>query len=128
MRSFCSRADNGRSIAVDGGIVRSEPLGFRVCHDVARDVCVLWPNEANEVVHRSCFFVRDLEEEEGRDDLPDSCEVGVGRLPGDRLEFLKQMSEFCHNLLGRHCVQKWRPCRLRGQLPPSLGSYRFIDK
>ena len=70
--------------------------------------------------------MRDLKEEM-HDDLPDSCEVGVGRLPSDRLELLKRIGEFHHNLIGRHCVQIWHPCRLRGQVL-SLGSYRIIDK
>ena len=77
MFSFCAPADNGRSVVVDGGILRSDPRGFGECRSVAHDVCGLRPNEADEVMHRSCFVIQDLEEE-GRNDLPDSCEVGVG--------------------------------------------------
>ena len=121
------RADNGRSVVVDGGTVRSDPCGFGECCAVARDMCSLRPNEADEVMQRSRFAVRDLEEE-GRDNLPDSCEVGVGGLPGDWLKFIERMIEFCYNLLKRHSFQRWRARHLRGQVPPSLVSYRFLDK
>ena len=78
-------------------------------------------------MHRSRFVVRDLEEE-GCENLLDSCEVGVRRLPGDRIELLERMSEFCHDLLRRHCVQRWHARHLWGQVPPSSGSYKFIEK
>ena len=127
MRSFYARTDDGRGVVVDGGIVRSDPRGFEECRTVACDVCCLRPNEADEVMHRTRFVVRDLKEER-RDDLPDYCEVSVGRFPGDRLELLERISEFFCDIFGRHYVQRWRACPLRGQVPPSLGSYRFIDK
>ena len=81
----------------------------------------------DEVMHRARFVTQDLEKE-GRDDFPDYCEVGVGQLPCDRLEFLKGMGKFFHDVLGRHCGRRWRARRLWGQVPPSLGSYRCIDK
>ena len=127
MRSFCVRADNVRSVVVNEGIIRSDPRGFGENRAVLRGVWGLRTNEADEVMHRSCFVVHDLEEE-GRNDLPDSCEVGVERLPGDWLKLIERMREFCHNLLGPHCVQIWRSCRLQGQVPPSSGSYIFIEK
>ena len=122
MCSFCARAYDGCSVVVNGGILGSDPRGFGECRVVARDICSLHPKEADEVMHRARFVIWDLEKEE-RDDLPDSCEVGVGRFPGNRLEFLERMGEFCHNLLGRHCDQRRRARRLWGQVPPSLGSY-----
>ena len=127
MCSFCARSDNGCSVVVDGWIVGSDPCGFGECRSVVRDIFSLWTNEADEVMHRARFVIRDLEKE-GRDDLPDSCEVGVGRLLGDRLELLEGMGEFCHNLFGRHCSRRWHVRRLCGQVPPSSGSYRCIDK
>ena len=127
MRSFCALTDDGRSVVVDVGIVRSDLRGFEECRAIARDVCGLQPNKSDEVMHRFRFVVQDLEEE-GREDLPDSYEVGVRQFPGDRLELLEQMSEFRHNILGRHCVPRWRSCSLRGQVPPSSGSYRSIEK
>ena len=50
-------------------------------------------------MHRACFVIRDLEKEV-RNDLLDSCEVGVQQLPGDRTTFIDGMIKFCHNLLG----------------------------
>ena len=102
MRSFCARADNGCSVVVDGEIVGSDPHGFGGCHAVAHYICSLRPNEANEVMRRARFVIQDLEKE-GCDDFPDSFEVGVERLPGDRIELLKGMGEFCPDLLGSHC-------------------------
>ena len=52
-------------------------------------------------MHRAYFFIWDLEKE-GRDDLPDYCEVGVGRLSGDRLELIEGMRKFHYDLFGRH--------------------------
>ena len=94
--------DKGRSLVVDKGIVRSDPCRFGVCRAVASDICSLWPNEAYEVMHIACFVIQDLEKK-GRDDLLDFSEVGLGRLPGDRIKVLEGMSEFRHDLLGRHC-------------------------
>ena len=102
MSSFCARKDDGRSVVVDGCIVCSDHHGFGGCRAVARDICGLQLNESDEVMHRSRFVVPDLEGE-GRDNLLDSCEVGVRRLPGDRLKFIERMSKFLHNLLGRLC-------------------------
>ena len=94
MRSFCVRADNVRSVVVNEGIIRSDPRGFGENRAVLRGVWGLRTNEADEVMHRSCFVVHDLEEE-GRNDLPDSCEVGVERLPGDWLKLIERMRELC---------------------------------
>ena len=91
MRSFRSRSYNVRSVVVDGRIVGSNPRGFGECRAVARDICSLWPNEADEVMHRARFFVRDLEKER-HDDIPDYCEVGVGRLSEMRLGLNKLTS------------------------------------
>ena len=57
-------------------------------------------------MHGSRFVVRDLKEER-RHDLPDSCEVGVGRLSVNRLELIELIGEFCHDFLGHHCIQRW---------------------
>ena len=103
MRSFCARTDDGSGVVVDCSIVRYHPCDFEERRSIALDVCGLRPNEADEVMHRSHFVVRDLKEE-GRDDLLDSCEVGVGLLSGDWIEFLERMSKFRHNFLRRHCV------------------------
>ena len=84
------RSDEGRSIVFNRGIVVSYSCRFGKGLDLAHDICSLRPNEANEVMHHALFVIRDLEKE-GRDDLPDSCEVGVGQFPGDRLELLKGM-------------------------------------
>ena len=81
---------------------------------VTRDICSLRPNRANEVVHHGRFVIRDFEKE-GRDNLPDSCEVRVGWLSGDWLKFIEVMGEFFHDLLGRHCGSKM-------VCPSSLGS------
>ena len=72
-----------------------------------RDVCCLRPNEADEVVHGSRFVVWESKEER-RHNLPDSHEVGAGRLPGDRLELLNQIGKFNHDLIRRHFVRRWR--------------------
>ena len=63
------------------------------------------PNEADEVVHRAHFVIRDLEKE-GRNGLPDSCKVGVRRLSQDRLELIEGMGKFRHDLFGRHSGSK----------------------
>ena len=54
---------------------------------------------------RACFVIRDLEEE-GSDGLLKSCKVGVGRLSDDRLEVVKGVGEFRHDLFGRHSTSK----------------------
>ena len=56
-------------------------------------------------MHRAHFVIRDLEKEEC-DNLPDSCEVRVGRLSGNQLELIKGMGDFSHDLFGRHCGSK----------------------
>ena len=61
------------------------------------------PNDADEIVCPSRFFVQDLEEER-RHNLPDLREVGVGRLDVYRIELFEQISEFCHYLFGCHGV------------------------
>ena len=105
--SFCLRTDDGRGIVIYCCIVFSHPRGFEECCAVARGVCCLRTNEADEVVHGSRFVVRDLKEERCHN-LLDSCEVGVRWLPVDRLELLKRIGEFRNNLLRRHCVWGWR--------------------
>ena len=52
-------------------------------------------------MHCAHFVIQDLEKE-GRDDLPDSCEIGVGRLSSDRLELIEGMRKFHYDLFGRH--------------------------
>ena len=61
MHIFCARAGDVHSIVVNGGIVGYDHHAFGECRAVARDICSLWPNEADEVMHRARFFVRDLE-------------------------------------------------------------------
>ena len=56
-------------------------------------------------MNRARFVVRDLEEEMS-DVLSKSCEVRVGQLSDDRLEFVEGVGEFCHDLLGRHSALK----------------------
>ena len=50
---------------------------------------------------RARFVIQDLEEE-GGDDLLKSCKVGFGRLSNDRLEVVKEVGKFRHDILGRH--------------------------
>ena len=98
MRSFCARTAYGQGVFVNGGIVRPNPHGLEECCAVARDVCCLQPNDADEVMRCSRLVVRDLQEER-RENLPDSCEVVVGRLSDDRLKVLERISDFRHDLL-----------------------------
>ena len=70
----------------------------------------MWQNSPNPsipvaIVNRSCFVVRDLEEERS-DGLYKSCEVGFGRLSNDRLEVVEGVGEFSHDLLRRHGAPK----------------------
>ena len=67
-------AEDGRIVVTNVGINTSDPCGFREFRAVACDICCLRPNDADEVTHLSCFVIRDLEVE-GREDLPDPCEV-----------------------------------------------------
>ena len=52
---------------------------------------------------RSHFVVQDLEKERS-DGLSKSCEIRVGRLSVDRLEVVKGVGEFRHDLLGSHAA------------------------
>ena len=105
VRSFRARMDDGRGIVVDFCIVCPHPRRFEEFRAVARGVCYLRPNEADEVLHGSRFVVQDLKEERGHD-LTDSCEVGVVRLPVNWLEFLERIGELYHDFLGSHCVRR----------------------
>ena len=95
--------DDSRSAVVNGIVVRPNSCYLGELLDVASDVCGLWTNKAYQIMDRSRFVVRDLEEEMS-DGLSNSCEVGVGQLSVDRLEVVEGVSEFCHNLLGSHAA------------------------
>ena len=56
-------------------------------------------NEANEVMQCSRFVVNDLEEEM-RNDLPNYCEVGVGQLPGNQLNYSRELANSATISLG----------------------------
>ena len=101
MRRFGARAENGRSVVVNCIVLRPDFCWFGVCLAVVSDVCGLRPNRAYQIVNRSRFVVRDLEEERS-DGLSKSCQVGVGQLSDNRLEVVEGVGEFCHNLLWRH--------------------------
>ena len=105
VRRFGTRADNGRSVFVDCLVVRPDScwLGERLA--VASDVCGLRLNKSYQIVNRSVFVVRYLEEERS-DGLLKYCEVGVGRFSDDRLKFVEGVGEFRHDLFGRHGAPK----------------------
>ena len=84
---FHAHTDNGRGIVIDRSVVSANSCGFDEFRAVMRCVRCHRPNEANEVVCVSHFFVQDLEEDQHHD-LPDSREVGVGRLAVYWIEFL----------------------------------------
>ena len=102
---FGARADDGRSVVVNVLVERPDSYWFGERLAVTSNVCGLRLNEAYQIVDRSCFVVRDLEEERS-DGLSKSCEVGVGRLSGDQLEIVEGVGEFCHNPLRRHGALK----------------------
>ena len=106
--ALCAASERARTTAVASSsvfVVHPDSCGFGERLAVARNVCGLRPNKANQVDYRAFFFVRDLEEE-GRDDLSKSCKVGVRRLSDDRFEVVKEVGEFFHDLLGRHSAPK----------------------
>ena len=105
MCRFSARADDGHIVFFNCFVVRPKSCGFGERLAVARDVCGLQPNKADQVVDRACFVVWDLEEE-GSERLSKSCKVGVGRFSDDRLEVVKGVVEFRHNLLGCHTAPK----------------------
>ena len=79
VRCYRAHTDNGHGIVINHGVVSANSCGFDKFRAVMRCVRCHRPNEANEVVCVSHFFVQDLEEDQHHD-LPDSREVGVGRL------------------------------------------------
>ena len=105
VRCFRARTDDGRGIVVDCRVISANYCGFDKFRSVARCVRCHRPNESDEVVCASCFIVRDLEEDRCHD-LPDLCEVGIGRLAIYRLELFKRISKFCHNFFGCHGVRR----------------------
>ena len=105
VRRFGARADDGCSIVVNCLVVIPNYCWFGERLAVASDICGLRPNKAYQIVNRARFVVRDLEEERS-DDLSESCEVGFGQLYEDRIEVVKGVGEFRHNLLGRHGAPK----------------------
>ena len=56
-------------------------------------------------MHRARFVIQNLKKE-GRDDLPDYCEVGLRQFSDDRLELIEGMEKICHDLYGRHFRSK----------------------
>ena len=81
---FSACADNGRSVVVNCFVVRPDSFWFGERLALARDVCGLWSNEADHIVNRARFVVRDLEEERS-DGLPKYFEVVVVWLSNDWL-------------------------------------------
>ena len=100
-----AHTDDGRRVVFYRWIVCPESCSFGECRTVARDICSLRPDKANEVVDCARFVIRDLKKE-GSDGLSDSCKVGVWRLSDDRIKVVKGMCEFCHNLLRRHSASE----------------------
>ena len=98
---FSACTDDGRSIIADFFVVRPNSCGLGELLAVARDICSLRPNNADQVVDCFHFVVRDLEEE-GSDGLLKSCKVRVGQLFDNRLKVVKGVVEFRHDLLGCH--------------------------
>ena len=76
VRRFRTRADDGRGIVIDCCVVGSDACWLGKLRAIARYVSCHRPNEANQVVGSLRFVVGDLEEER-RQDLLDSREVGV---------------------------------------------------
>ena len=102
---FCSASVRARKTAVASSlicfVVRPNSCGLGELLAVARDICSLRPNNADQVVDCFHFVVRDLEEE-GSDGLLKSCKVRVGQLFDNRLKVVKGVVEFRHDLLGCH--------------------------
>ena len=64
-----------------------EPCGLGERLVVAGNVSSLQPNEANEVMYCARFVIRDLQQER-RNGLLKSCQVGIGRLSINWLEVI----------------------------------------
>ena len=105
VHGFRAHTDDGCGIVINHCFVSSHSCGFDKFSAVACCVRSHQPNEADEVVCPSRFFIRDLEEER-RHDLPDSREVRVGRLSIDQLELFEHIGEFRHNFFGCHCIRR----------------------
>ena len=104
MRRFHACADGGRGIVINRRIVGANLCGFGEFRAIARCVRYHWPNESDEVVCASRFFVRDLEEEQCHN-LLDSRKVSVGRLAVYRIEWFERIGRCCHDIFGRHGVR-----------------------
>ena len=70
---------------------------------VAVDVGSLRPNEADKIMYCARFVIWDLHQD-WRDGLPKSCQVGIGRLSGDRLEVIESVREFRHDIFWSHAA------------------------
>ena len=81
------RTDNGRSVVVNIRIVGPDSCGLGERLVVAGNVSSLQPNEANEVMYCARFVIRDLQQER-RNGLLKSCQVGIGRLSINWLEVI----------------------------------------
>ena len=103
VRRFRACTYNSGGIVVNYYVVGDNSCGFNKFCALACCVRFHWPNETYEVVCSSCFVIRDLEEER-RHDLPNLCEVGVGRVAVHQLKLFKRIGEFCHDIFGRHGV------------------------
>ena len=51
----------------------------------------------------ACFVIQDLQQEK-RDGLPKSCQVGIGRLSVNWIEVIESVREFCHDLFWSHAA------------------------
>ena len=58
------------------------------------------------------LVIRDLQQER-RNGLPKSCQVGIGRLSGDGIEVIESVREFCHDLFWSHPA----PVKMAGPSP-----------
>ena len=100
---FGASTDDGRSVVVNILVVRPDSCRLEERLSVASKVCGLRTNKAYQIVDRSRFVVRDLEEERSYG-LSKSCEVGIGRLSVNRIKVFEGVGEFCHNLLRSHAA------------------------
>ena len=86
-------------------LLSAKSCGFVERCAVVRDISGIWPKKPDLVVDRAHFVIQDLEEE-GSDGLLKCCKVGFGRLSNDRLEVVKGVGKFRHDLLRRHSAPK----------------------
>ena len=105
MLRFSACVNDGCSIVVNFPVVGPDSCRFGERLSVARDLCCLRPNKADQIVNRSHLVVWDLEEKSS-EGLLKSCEVGAGRLSDNQIEVIKGVGKFRHNLLGRHSAPK----------------------